>query len=406
MTAPIKFRLAVVNSHPIQYFAPLYAHLNQDPELEITVLYCSDFSLRGGVDPGFKQAVTWDIDLVGGYSHKFLGERARTRGVNGFFSLVCPQLWSEIRDGSYDAVLLHGYAYAAFVLAFVAASSKRIPVLMRSETHLGLHRPGLRRRIRDGILSFAYRNVAACMAIGSRNREYYRSLGVSESRIYDMPYTVDNDRFVAAARISGEDRRELRKKFNLPAEQPIVLYASKFTRRKNPGDVVTAIAELRKRGVRASLLLVGSGELDDLLRQQVVRLGLTDVAFAGFVNQAELPRLYAASDVFVLPSTNETWGLVVNEVMCAGLPVVVAEEVGCVPDLVEEGVNGALCTAGDVRSLEDALARVLVDHDRRIAMGEASLRKISGWNFDACRLGLIQALRSTVTVDRRGSTAV
>lgn len=405
MSTTRTFRIAVVNSHPIQYFAPLYAHLDRDPRLEVTALYCSDFSLRGGVDPGFKQAVTWDVDLLDGYAHKFLGERARKRGISGFFSLICPELWHEIRNGGYDAVLLHGYAYAAFVLAFMAARSRGIPVFMRSETHLGLKRSKWRRRLRDGILSLAYRNVAACLAIGSRNRAYYRSLGVPECRIFDVPYTVDNDRFVAAARLSVEERRQLREKFGLPSEQPVVLYASKFTRRKHPDDVVAAVAQLRERGIRVSLLLVGSGELEGALRQQVAQLGLADVAFAGFVNQAELPRVYAASDVFVLPSENEPWGLIVNEAMCAGLPVVVADEVGCVADLVEEGANGALCTAGNVDSLENALARVLADEDRRMAMGEASLRKIKGWSYDACRRGLLQALRSTQTVGRRGARA-
>lgn len=397
------FRLAVVNSHPIQYFAPLYAYLDQDPELEVTALYCSDFSLRGGVDPGFKQAVTWDVDLLDGYQHIFLGERAKERNINGFLSLICPEVWREIRRGKYDAVLLHGYAYAAFLLAFLAARSKGIPVFMRSETHLGLQRSSLRRRMRDGILRIAYRQVSACLAIGSRNRDYYRSLGVPEGKIFDMPYTVDNDRFMAAARITVDERRQLRERFGLPAQQPVVLYASKFTRRKHPDDVIEAVSRLRERGIVASLLLVGAGELEGELRGQVARLGLKDVAFAGFVNQAELPRIYGASDVFVLPSENEPWGLIVNEVMCAGLPVVVADGVGCVADLVEDGVNGALCRAGNVDSLERALSRVLASEDGRRAMGEASLKRIGSWNYEACRRGLLQAFRSIRLSSQHGS---
>lgn len=86
------FRLAVVNSHPIQYFAPLYAYLSCDAALEITALYCSDFSLRGGLDPDFKRTVAWDVDLLTGYRSVFLGERAKRRTPSGFWSLVCPQV--------------------------------------------------------------------------------------------------------------------------------------------------------------------------------------------------------------------------------------------------------------------------------------------------------------------------
>ena len=159
------FRLAVVNSHPIQYFAPLYAYLNRDPVLQVTALYCSDFSLCGAIDPGFKQAVTWDVDLLSGYRSVFLGENAKKRIPAGFWSLICPQAWSEIRSGRYDAVLLHGYSYAVNVLALLAAKTKGLPVFMRSETHLGLQRKRVKRWLRDTALSIAYRFVDGLLAI-------------------------------------------------------------------------------------------------------------------------------------------------------------------------------------------------------------------------------------------------
>ena len=101
---PKPFRVAVLNSHPIQYFATLYAYLNQDPDLKVTALYCSDISLRGGMDRGFGQAVKWDVDLLHGYHAVFLGPGARSRVPAGFWSLVCPEVWAEVRSGRYDAV--------------------------------------------------------------------------------------------------------------------------------------------------------------------------------------------------------------------------------------------------------------------------------------------------------------
>ena len=97
MARPI--RVAVVNSHPIQYFAPLYAYLNRDPGLEVTALYCSDFSLRNGMDPGFNHTVTWDLDLLEGYPYVFVGSNNDRGAPRGFWSLTCPRIWSEIRSG-------------------------------------------------------------------------------------------------------------------------------------------------------------------------------------------------------------------------------------------------------------------------------------------------------------------
>jgi glycosyltransferase involved in cell wall biosynthesis len=386
------FRLAVVNSHPVQYFAPLYAYLSGDQDIEITAIYCSDSSLRGGMDPGFGQPVTWNVDLLAGYRSIFLGRRARDRTPRGFFSLVCPEIWRELRTGGYDAVWLHGYAYAAYVLAFVAAKSRGIPVFVRSETHLGLAHRGWRRWLRDGVLRIAYRFVDGFLSIGSANREYYRALGMPEAKIFNVPFTVDNDRFMVAARRAAGRRNEIRRTYGLPLDRLVVLYASKFTRRKHPDDLVAAVARLRDDGVWVTLFLVGTGEMETELRAAVQRRGLDDTIFAGFVNQIELPFLYAASDVFVLPSENEPWGLIVNEVMCAGLPVIVSDEVGCVPDLVQDGINGAHMKAGDVDSLVAALKRVIANDENRRAMGRASLRIIKEWSYEQCRLGVRASL--------------
>ena len=388
------FRLAVVNSHPIQYFAPLFAYLNKDPALDVTALYCSDSSLRGGVDPGFKQVVKWDVDLLSGYRPVFLGDDAKRRMPAGFWSLVCPEVWTQIRSGQYDGALLHGYGYAAYVLAFLAAKSCGVPVFFRSETHLGLKRPAWKQGLRDGLLSVAFRFVDRFLAIGSSNRAYYRALGVPEAKIFDVPYTVDNDRFIAAAQLTPAERLEVRNRLGLPANQVVVLYASKFMPRKHPDDVVRAMARLRDDNVIASLLFVGTGEMEAALRALVIEHKLQDsVVFAGFVNQAELPKIYAATDVFVLPSENEPWGLIVNEVMCAGVPVIVADEVGCVPDIVRQGENGLLVKAGDVSSLTVALHRLLADESERTAMGRKSLEIIRGWSYERCRIGMLAAIK-------------
>jgi glycosyltransferase involved in cell wall biosynthesis len=383
--------VAVVNSHPIQYFAPLYAYLNRDQSLEVTALYCSDISLRGGRDAGFGQDVKWDVDLLEGYRSVFLGD-AKRRVPAGFWSLVCPEVWSEVRSGRYDAVWLHGYAYAVDLLALVAAKSRGLPVFYRSETHLGLQRSGWKRGLRDKVLAIGARFIDRFLAIGTANREYYRSLGVPDQKIVDVPYTVDNDRFIAGANRSDDERAEIRRRFGLPADRPLVLYASKLTQRKHPDAVVKAIARLRDDGVPVSLLIVGAGEMEPALRALVVDYNLAGVvAFAGFVNQAELPGVYAASDVFVLPAENEPWGLIVNEVMCAGLPVIVGAEVGCVRDLVHEGRNGLLVGAGDVAALTSALRRLLENNREREAMGREGLAMIRDWSYERCRRGLVAA---------------
>jgi glycosyltransferase involved in cell wall biosynthesis len=387
-------RIAVLNSHPIQYFAPLYAYINSaNAGLEVTALYLSDYSIRGGRDEEFGQALEWDIDLLAGYSSVFLGRRDRLRVPNGFWSLFAPDVWSELKSGKYDALWLHGHNYASNLLALLASKTTSMHVLMRGETHLGLTRRGVKNVLRRPIMRSLYSACDGLLAIGTANADFYRAMGVPDRKIFLTPYSVDNDRFMRESRLTAEQRRQVRERFGIAVGVPAILFAAKFTRRKRPLDLIEAIARLRPMTSRAfTVAMVGSGELEGELRALCAKHGLDNVVFPGFVNQVDLPCVYGACDVFVLPSEQEPWGLAVNEAMCAGLPVVVSREVGCVPDLVKDGVNGFTPSAGDIHGLAEALRRLIENDVLRQDLGKASLTRISHWSYQECLHGLRQAL--------------
>jgi glycosyltransferase involved in cell wall biosynthesis len=388
-----KTRIAVLNSHPIQYFAPLYAYLNAAPDMEVTALYLSDISIRGGKDPGFGREVKWDVDLLAGYRSVFLGQAAHKREPGGFWSLVAPQVIGELGSGRYDALWLHGHHYAANLIALAAAKSARLPVMMRSETHLGLPRHAIKAALRRPIMGVLYRSCDRLLAIGSANVAFYRAMGVPEEKIFLVPYSVDNERYIEAARLARSRRAEIRNRYQVPADRPAVLYAAKFMSRKRPYDLLEAARRLKADACRPfTIVMAGSGELEGELRAFCAQQALDHVVFTGFVNQSELPALYAASDLFVLPSEDEPWGLAVNEAMCAGLPVVVSREVGCVADLVRDGVNGFAPAAGDIDGLARALRLLIEDEGLRLRQGQASLDRMRQWGYRHCLEGIRSAL--------------
>jgi glycosyltransferase involved in cell wall biosynthesis len=386
-------RIAVLNSHPIQYFAPLYAYLNAAPDLDVTALYLSDVSIRGGKDSDFARNVKWDIDLLGGYRSVFLGDAARKRKPAGFLSLVAPQVWTELRSGRYDVLWLHGHNYAANLIALTAAKSVGLPVMMRSETHLGLPCSGIKSALRGPIMGTLYRSCDRLLAIGSANAAFYRAMGVADHKIFLVPYSVDNDRFINSAKLSSEQRVGVRTRYGIPADRPAVLYAAKLTQRKRPDDLLEATRQLRVAVDQPfTLVLAGSGEREQELRGSCAAHALDNVVFIGFINQSELPALYGSSDIFVLPSEHEAWGLAVNEAMCAGLPIVVSREVGCVSDLVREGVNGYTPAAGDIDGLVRALRCLIEDATLRHRQGQASLMRVQQWGYRQCLDGIRSAL--------------
>jgi|SRR5579871_1335331 len=400
-----KIRLGFLNTHPIQYFAPLYAYLNQSDDLEVSAIYLSDYSVRGAQDHAFGRVVKWDVDLLSGYDAHFV-RGASTRGESrGFFSTVVPAVWGEVRRSGLDALVVHGHSPAAQLVGIAAAKAAGIPVFMRGETHLGLSRTSVKLRLRKLVMGTLYARLNGVLAIGSANAAFYRAMGVPERRIFLTPYTVDNARFTEAARLTREERADVRRGLGVADDRPIVLYSAKFDARKCPQDLLRAAAQLNAEGAVFQLAMIGSGALETELRGLAASLGMQNVHFHGFVNQSTMPGIYGACDIFVLPSRNEPWGLAINEAMCAELPIVAAAEIGCVPDLVKQGLNGYTFTAGDISGLSAVLRPLVGSADGRRKMGAASREIISRWSYAEVRQGLRMALASAGLSTPRQSLA-
>lgn len=273
--------------------------------------------------------------------------------------------------------------------------------MMRCETHFDLERMRLKRVLRRPLMKAVYGACDAFLAIGTMNKLFYRAMGVPGERIFLVPYAVDNERFAASATLAAAAKLDLKAKFGIPPDHPVLLYASKLVARKHPAQVIQAVAKLQSEGLKLCTLFVGSGEEEAELQQLAAELKVADVIFAGFINQAKLPQVMGISDVFVLPAENEPWGLVVNEAMSAGLPVIVGKDVGCAADLVSVGETGYTCVAGDVASLVSVLRPIISDCSVRKTMADNARRRISKWSFNECCDGLRAALGYLLQDKRR-----
>lgn len=389
------YRLAILFSHPIQYFTPLFRRLAEEPEIDLTVYFCSRQGVEPYEDVGFGKSVQWDTPLLVGYRHHFLPNLRKGGRVLGFFSLVNPRLVQVLHTERYDAILVHGHLYFSYLLAIASAEALRIPIFMRCDTHLGLQRPRLKRALRTPLLKFFYGHLCdRCLPIGTRNRDFYRKHGVPPERLFDVPFVVDNAFFMREAAPYRAHGNEARAALGLPIDEPVILYSAKLIARKRPMDLLMAYHRMCAEGIRAALVFVGSGELESSLREFANTERLSDVHFLGFRNQSELPMLYGVSDLFVLPAENEPWGLVINEAMCAGLPIIASEEIGAVPDLVAHGHNGLTYRAGDLDRLTAHLVSLVTDSTLRQKMGENSLAMIQEWNLERSVQGVLAALHS------------
>jgi len=388
------FRVAYLVSHPIQYQVPLLRRLAAHPELELTVYYMDDVGARRYLDPEFGVAVQWDLPLLDGYTWHVLRNRSPVPGADHVLRYVHPSVIGVLRAERYDALIVHGYAHATEWLAFLGAWASRTPVFLRGESTLVGRRPWWVRAAKRLLLGAVLRRVRGVLAIGARNREFYHAYGVPEGRIFAVPYAVDNDYFMAEADRLRGDRAALRARFGAPAELPVVLFSGKLIPKKRPLDLLQAVGRITA-DTPAVLVFLGEGSERGRLEAEASRRGLRHVVITGFVNQGEISQYYAAADVLVLPSGHEPWGLVLNEAMCFGLPVVGSDAVGAAPDLVRPGENGAVYPVGDVDALARELRALLRDPVRRAAMGARSREIVSAYSYDADARGILDALRAS-----------
>jgi glycosyltransferase involved in cell wall biosynthesis len=405
VTVPSRpWRLAILASHPIQYQVPLFRRLAERPEVEPTVLYCGDFGVRPYEDVGFGRAVRWDVPLLGGYQAEFLPNRSRRPSPSSFWGEVNPAVVGRIRRGGFDAVWVHGWGKASDWMALGAAFSSGVPVLLRGESTLLHPSRGARGAARRELLTRVFRRVSAFLAIGRLNREFYRAHGVPDERIFLAPYAVDNDAFFSRAAECLPRRGELKAGLGIAPGVPVVLFSGKLTGVKRPLDLLRAFVAATA-ATPAALVYLGDGALRGELEAYVRERGVANVHFAGFRNQSELGRYFAMADVFVLPSGFEPWGLVVNEAMCFGLPVVASDRVGATGDLVDDGGNGFVYPAGDVDALARKLERLLGDAALRGRMGEASRRRIERWGYREDVEAVLAALEGVAAPARRERAA-
>ncbi|MBL8295415.1 MAG: glycosyltransferase family 4 protein [Bryobacterales bacterium] len=372
--------------------------LAQCPEVDLKAYFLSGMSTGQYFDRGFGRPIEWDVPLVEGYRHEFLSNRDEDKEASRFRYLP---LIPSLRRDRIQVLWMHGWMYSTNLMALLRGRSLGLRLLLRGESKLG-NEPAnpLKRSARQAFLRWCLSRVDGCLCIGRQNREFYRRYGVPEDRLFDVPYAVDNEFFRARVATARGGREAFRRSLGLDPGRPVILFAGKLVPHKGPALLLEAYRRLSPGGgvePKPYLLFVGDGPLRASLEQQARETGWGGIRFAGFRNQTELPAFFDLCDVFVLPSTFEPWGLIVNEVMNAAKPVLVSDCAGCAADLVVKGLNGFVFPSGDVGQLSDQMRKVISDTALRESMGRASLERIDTWSFREDLRGILTAVERVMS---------
>jgi glycosyltransferase involved in cell wall biosynthesis len=393
------YRLGILVTHPIQYYAPWFRYLAK--QLDIEVFYCHRQDAKAQAEAGFGVEFQWDTPLLEGYAHHWLKNVARHPNVGSFSGCDTPEIAKIIGDGEFDAFLVFGWNYKSAIQTIKACLKNKVPVLMRSDSQLMTKRSWIKSIVKYIPYRWFLPRIDAHLYVGQRNREYLQHYGVPADKLFFSPHFVDNDFFTERAAEALETGKHLaiREQFNIPFNAFVVVFVGKFITKKRPADLVRACLQafVLYKGANIHAIFVGDGPLRRDIRT-LTRSQEERIHFAGFRNQSELPNFYKASNAFVLPSDGrETWGLAVNEAMACGLPSIVSDVVGCAPDLIEEGKTGYTYSVGDV----DALARCILMLQRKWRDNGETIRKVTQekiayYSIEKATLGLERALHAVI----------
>jgi glycosyltransferase involved in cell wall biosynthesis len=382
-------RLAIIVSHPIQYYAPLYTRLARRDDLAIKVFFTWHAGEAPVFDNGFKAPVAWDIPLTQGYEFERVPNIAADPGTHHFFGLRNPALIQRVEVWRPDVVHITGWSWLSHLQA-MHHFRKRISTLFRGDSHLlDDKQSGLRWRVKCALLKRIFFWPTGFLVVGTANRAYYEAFGVGPRRLYSCPHSVDVSRFAEPSTLLEQKAVQWRRQLGISDDRRVLLFAGKFERKKQPLQLMQAVQMLADR--KLLLLMVGNGEL----KAEVDALAATDPDLFRVLpmqNQSRMPVVYRLAELFVLPSAfGETWGLAVNEAMACGRPVLVSSCVGCAQDMVDASC-GRVFSVADPSALPEAIGEMMQDRNALSQMGAAASVRARSFDLAQTEAGLFAAL--------------
>lgn len=336
----------------------MYKYLN-DNNVRTSAWYCSDYSVKGGLDVEFGKKITWDIPLLDGYESHFFKNISLKK--TGFFRFINFGMIAKLASEPKSVIIVHGYHYFTHFMILMLGGLFGHTICFRSDVPYNheVLKTGWKQKLkRLGLKHILFPKIKHFMYVGTQNKLFYESFDFKGDRLVSCPYAIDNDRF----RNFKCDINEERNNLGIDPKDKIIVFSAKYINKKRPLDLLKAFHRLKANNIY--LIFVGDGGLRGEMEKYIEQYQLKKVLLTGFVNQSEIPKYYSIADLFVMCSgQGEHWGLSANEAMNFDVPMVLSDLTGCSIDLVKPGKNGYIFKTGDVDQLTSKIKAVLVDEE-------------------------------------------
>jgi len=354
-------KVAVITPIPTPYRDPFWNEVAAQPEIDLHVYYCS----RGRGGRPWKPS--WPVKFEADFTPAYNLTRFIAPGGACYYN---PAAIHHLKSTKYDAMVVGGYNHATMLSAIFYARRSNTPYFLMNEVYLAQPRAAWRKMVKLPLVRSIVRHAAGYFPTGTLSGEYLVHYGASPSALYPLPNTPDVDALWRDAQRMIGEQASIRRQLGLD-EKPVIMFVSRLIQLKRVDLLLEAVRPLLARD-EATVVILGDGPMREAWQSLAEQLGVASrVRFEGFVQPDELPRWYAVADLFVLPSVDETWSVVVLESLASGVPVVITDLVGCYADMVNSPEVGEVVPAGDAEAMGAAIHRRLQQPRTRQQVADA-----------------------------------
>jgi glycosyltransferase involved in cell wall biosynthesis len=374
------FRVAVVVSHPIQHFCPQYVSFAENKDVTVKVFFASMLGFKKYLDPNFKKEISWGNLNLDKFDHQFLnGEEV----IQSDKHIDAPSLDNALSEFKPDFVIVYGYFQKLQRRAHAWAKKHQVPMGYISDSELRQKRSPWKEMLKTPYVRWYFSNINYFLSVGDANEAYYRKYGVPDKKIVRMHFPIDLKYYEQSFPDSPKLAAVIRNQYNIEPDDNVLSIVGKLVSWKSQDHVIDALQLLEKRGIYAHLLLIGSGEMQEAWQEKAARLIKSKVHFTGFINVEALPAYYAATDIYIQPSSVEPHSIAVSEAVYMGCPVIISDRCGSYgqDDDVQENKNGWVYPFGNIETLADKIEHLIKDNALRKDF--SSYSHASGVRFQA-----------------------
>jgi glycosyltransferase involved in cell wall biosynthesis len=360
----MKINLAIITTHPIQYQVPLFKELSKSNKFTPYIFFATDLGVnKEKINKDFNLKFSWNIKMLSGYKFFF----SKNNIWNNWF-LSFANLEEKLNRINCKYILILGWNNAIYYQAILYAIKRKIPIFLRGENNLELKQIFFKKIVKKIIFPFFFSLFTGIFYIGKLNKVFYLFYGVPKKKLIAAPYFVDNNFFYQ------KKKKKYKNIFN-------ILFVGTFVNRKRPFDILK-VAKTLQNYKDIKFTFIGSGPLLLHCQKWARKNFLFNVNFRGFQNQLQIKKIYRHSHMLVNASSYETWGLVVNEAMSAGLPCIITNKTGCAADLIREGKTGYTYEVNDLICLKKYILKIYNNKKLYLKMSSNSKNIVKEYNVN------------------------